>query len=327
MRDIQIHPEVEDALRRNLPVVALETAVTTCGLPRTSLGRTSGILPIGWRENEPINLQVARAMEQAVRDRGAVPATIAVIDGDMRIGLSQQELTDLADNARAGKASTRDLAHALATKATAGTTVSATLVACTLPAQSGLPPIRVMATGGIGGVHRGWSALPDISTDLVELARTPVALVCSGAKSLLDLPATLEVLETLGIPLLGYRTDRIPQFISAGSDDLRVPLRLDDPGAIAALCRGHWTTLNQNSGIVIANPVPNEAAVDHADMERAIAEAQRRAEAQRIIGPRRTPFMLAHIAELTEGRSLDANIALLASNAALAAEVAAQIAA
>lgn len=265
-------------------------------------------------------------MEQAVRHNGAMPATIAVIDGVIRIGLTEPELCDLAANHHAGKASTRDLAHAIATKAVAGTTVSATLLACMLPPQSGLPPIRVMATGGIGGVHRGWSVLPDISTDLVELSRTPVALICSGAKSLLDLPATLEVLETLGVPVIGYRTDRFPQFISAGIDDLRVPLRLDDPGAIAGLCRVHWAALNQRSGIVIANPVANDAAVSHADMERVIAEAQRRAEAQRIVGPRRTPFVLAQVAELTGGRSLDANMALLVSNAALAAEVATRIA-
>jgi pseudouridine-5'-phosphate glycosidase len=266
---------------------------------------------------------------------------IAVINGALRIGMDDPDLERLAEDQFAAKASNADLAWAMSAGKTAGTTVSATLAACAMarhamPNQIGdraCPGIKVFATGGIGGVHRGWMKSPDISADLRALAATPVCVVSAGAKSILDLPATLEALQMLGVPVIGYRTNWFPQFhstgepISAGSSLSRsdcLPLfnRIDDPCAAADLCRTHWTTLGLSTGILLCHPVPREFAVDHLEIDLAIAEAERLAEHRHTTGPKRTPFLLNELARLTEGRSLRANIALLLNNATLAADIA-----
>lgn len=321
MSAIQVHDEVTESLRRGGAVVALESAVVTHGLPREPLGRSPRYDVGPWNSTGPVNLETARAVQRAVRAAGAVPATIAIIEGVLRIGLSDDELRELAGDCDAMKASTRDLAFAVATGATAGTTVSATLHACAVCPDG---PIRVMATGGIGGVHRDWSILPDVSTDLVQLARSQVCVVCSGFKSILDLAATGQAIETLSIPILGYRTDVLPRFYCQGTADPSVPgtRRVDDAGAIADLCRAHWQDLAAKSAVIVANPVPADVAMTTHDVERAVAQAERQAASAGISGAARTPFLLAAIAQLTGGRSLDANIALLVNNAALAAEVA-----
>lgn len=327
---IIIHDEIKEALARGGPVVALESAVITSGLPREPVKLSSRLKIDGWRAEEPVNLELARAMERTVRSAGAVPATIAVLDGDLHIGLSGEELEQLARDARAGKASITDLAHALTPalsrrergKACAGTTVSATLAACRLTHGADTTGIRVLATGGIGGVHRDWQTNPDISADLRAIATRPVCVVCSGAKSILDLPATLEMLEALGVSVLGYRTHAFPQFQTLGSDDLQVRLKVDDAKHAAAVCRAHWETLRQQSGILLANPVPQEFSLEADEMAQAIEAAERAARERRVTGPQRTPFLLGEIARLTNNRSLEANLALLINNARLAAEVA-----
>lgn len=290
--------EVRHAMRTAQPIVALETAVLTHGLPH------------------PTNLHTVRAMEQAVRGAGAVPATIGVLDGQLVVGLSETQLEQLATRDDVAKASARDLAPIIARGGSAGLTVAGTLAACR---NLGL---RVFATGGIGGVHRDWQTTADISADVREIATTPCCVVCSGAKAILDIPATLEFLETLGIPVLGYQTDRFPQFYSVGSDEHRVPHRVDDVAQIARICETHWQKLRRTSGVLLANPVPAAAAIDQDEMNRAIEQAVQQAAAQHIHGPALTPFLLSKVAQLTAGRAMRANVALLESNAALAGQIA-----
>lgn len=289
--------EIRDALRHARPVVALETAVLTHGLPR------------------PINLDAIRDMEQAVRAAGAVPATIGILDGQLIVGLSDAQLEELAICKGSIKASSRDLASVLARGGSAGLTVAGTLDVCR---NLGL---RVFATGGIGGVHRGWRETFDVSADLRAIASTPCCVVCSGVKAILDVPATLEHLDTLGVPVLGYRTDRFPQFWSAGSEAPRAPHRVESAAEAARVCRAHWIDLRLESGVVLANPVPESEALEHEEMERAVAAAIKRAESAGVRGAALTPFLLDAVAQATQGRSLRANLALLRANAALAAEV------
>jgi len=316
---IVIHDEVQSALQEGRPVVALESAVITAGLPRETVVLSSRLNIEGWRRNEPVNLELARAMERAVRAGAAIPATIAIVKGQLRIGLTAAELEVLALDAHAGKASITDLAHALAQSgSTAGTTVSGTLAALAAVQH----PIRVFATGGIGGVHRNWQRCPDVSADLRALASTPVCVVCSGGKSILDLPATLETLEALNVPVLGYRTHLFPQFQSLGTTDLRMRLKVDDAREVAQVCANHWRALRGSTGVLLANPVPAEFAVDAVEMALAVEAAEREAKKRGVIGAMRTPFLLSEIARLTENKSLESNIALLLSNARLAAEVA-----
>ncbi|MCI0363297.1 MAG: pseudouridine-5'-phosphate glycosidase [Phycisphaerales bacterium] len=341
MHRVQLHPEVAQSLRDQAPIVALESAVATSGLPRDPIKLPPHLKIAGWNDAQPANLQLALAMERTVREAGAGPATIAVIDGTLKIGLDQVDLSRLATDPTADKASATDLAHAIATGATSGTTVSATLTACALThsapstQHSALPGFRVLATGGIGGVHRNWQQLPDISHDLRALSHTPVCVVCSGAKSILDLPATLEALETLGVPVIGYRTHSFPQFQCRSSNDLPLRACVDDVQSAARLCIEHWSTLGLRSAIILANPVPDEFAIDRAEFEQAVASAERLASSRTSGGTSggisggtpgggsaRTPFLLAEIARLTSNRSLHANLALLINNARLAAEVA-----
>jgi pseudouridine-5'-phosphate glycosidase len=325
---MSVRSEVADALSDGRPVVALESTLIAHGLP--------------W----PLNLETALEAEAAVRAEGAVPATIAVRRGRAVIGLERADVEELARaSGQVRKASRRDLAAALSQSADAATTVAATMY---LAHRAG---IRLFATGGIGGVHplriadcglrieepqrdsgrtapdvfgnpqsairnpQSW----DVSADLPELARTPVAVVCSGAKSILDLPATLEVLETLSVPVVGFATGEFPAFYLSTSG-LPVSARVDSPADAAALLRAHWQL--DGGGVVLAQRLPDEVALDPAEFAQALAEAERLAERQHVTGPATTPFLLARLAEITKGRTLQANRALIVANASLAGRVA-----
>jgi len=315
---VHVAPEVEEALAQRRAVTALETAVVTHGLPRKPLAID---LPCdAWSADAPAHLEIARQMARVVRTRGAVPALIGVLDGRLIIGLSDDELQRLAAEPAPAKASASTLAAILHRGQAAGTTVSATVLACELCRPN---PIRVFATGGIGGVHRNWTALPDISPDLHALSRHRVCVVSSGAKSILDLRATREALETLCVPVLGYRTERFPWFHHAGTDDLRVDARVESAEAAAALCVTHWTALDQAGAILLCQPVPEDAAVPAAQLDRLIALAMQDAEAGQIRGAAVTPYLLERLSSSSDGRTLRANLALLLHNAQLAADVAA----
>ncbi|GIL00854.1 MAG: pseudouridine-5'-phosphate glycosidase [Alphaproteobacteria bacterium] len=299
---IEIAPAVAGALATGAPVVALESTIISHGMP--------------W----PRNLETALAVEAEIAAAGAVPATIAVIDGRIRVGLDEAALTRLA-RAPAGetlKLSRADLAHALAAGRAGSTTVAATMMAARLAG------IEVFATGGIGGVHRGAETSFDISADLAELGRTAVITVCAGAKAILDIDKTLEVLESAGVAVIGYRTDQFPAFWSRASG-LACPLRLDSAAAIAALWRVRQA-LGQDGGVLIANPVPEEAEIAAAEMAGHIAQAVAEAQAAQVRGKAVTPWLLARIVELTGGRSLETNIALIRNNARLAAAIAVELA-
>ncbi len=297
---LDIAPDIAAALAAGKPVVALESTIITHGMPY------------------PRNVEMARSVEADVRDAGALPATVAVIDGRCRVGLSAEALASLAGRREAAKASRRDLGAIVAAGGTAGTTVAATMF---LAARAG---IAVFATGGIGGVHRGAERTLDVSADLLELAISPVAVVCSGCKSILDIGRTLEVLETQGVPVLGYRTDRFPAFFARDSG-CAVEHRCDTPEAVAAVIRAQ-RALGMPGGVLVANPVPAEHALPEAEIEAVIARAVAEAETAGIGGKAATPFLLRRIVELTGGRSLDANIALVRHNARLAAAIAVALA-
>lgn len=329
MNPIELHPEIEAALLHGKPVVALETAVLTAGLPRTPHPPPVGVESPEWRSDQPVNLEAVRLMQWQVRAAGAVPAVMAVIRGVLRIGLSDEELDALAREESAGKVSPSGLAAALSHQETAGTTVAATLIGCLAPcrrAGNPLPPIRVFATGGIGGVHRGWTAQPDISADLFELARSPVCVVCAGAKSILDLPATLEALETLSVPVLGLGTSWFPQFFTMGGPGLTVGCAVATAQEAADLCRTHWQALGRREGVLLTRPVPAEAAMDPVELDALIEGAEWAAAAAGIEGPARTPYLLEVLSAQSEGRTLRANLALLAANARTAGEVAVALA-
>lgn len=291
-----LSPEVAEARQAGRPVVALESTIITHGMPF------------------PGNLEMARSVEAIVRDEGAVPATIAVIDGAIRVGLEDAALQRLAGTRDALKVSRADLAFAVAERRVGATTVAATMIAAE---RAG---ISVFATGGIGGVHRGADASFDISADLEELARTPVIVVCAGAKAILDIPKTLEVLETRGVPVVTVGADEFPAFWSRGSG-LPSPLRLDAPEAIARFQRTR-AALDLGGGMLVANPVPAEAEIPRDEMEAYIATAIASAEKAGIGGKAVTPYLLGEILRITEGRSLTTNIALVKHNARLAARIA-----
>jgi pseudouridylate synthase len=288
--------EVRDALAAGRPVVALESALLAHGLPR------------------PTNLEVGAALERVVRDAGAVPATVAVLDGAVRVGLAPEQLRRVCTDPGVGKASLRDLAPAIATGAPAATTVAAT---AWVAARSG---IGVFATGGLGGVHHGAATSFDVSADLDALASCPLVVVCSGVKSILDVPATVERLETLSVGVLGYRTDRFPGFYLADGG-AAVPLRVDSPDEVARLALARHD-LGLRQALVVAQPVPEEAALDRAEHDRAVAEALATATSAEVRGRDLTPHVLAHVHAATGGASLRANVALVRTNAELAAHVA-----
>ena len=292
----KLSTEVQAAMASGAPVVALESTLITHGLPY------------------PLNLETALAMESAVRESGAIPATIAVLKGQLSIGISRAQIDALA-NAPAGsvrKCSRRDLPIAIALKQDGATTVAGTMI---VAAMAG---IKLFATGGIGGVHRGQPQ--DVSADLLELGRTPVAVVSSGAKSILDLPLTLEVLETNGVPVIGYQTDCLPAFYSAQTD-LPIDQRVDTAQEAAAIINAA-DAIDARHGLLITVPVPADKALDAASAEAAIQQATDEAHDSGIAGNEITPYVLARVAELTGGASMAANIALLVNNARVAGQIA-----
>ncbi|MBC7842526.1 MAG: pseudouridine-5'-phosphate glycosidase [Gemmatimonadaceae bacterium] len=294
MTVLRVLPHIADALRRGAPVVALETSVLSQGLPI------------------PHNAEAARRMMAAVEQHGAVPAFTAVAAGHPSVGLTPDELTRFLLLESVRKVSARDIAACMVQGADGATTVAASL---TLARAAG---IDVFATGGIGGVHRGTPF--DESADLDALARTPVITVCAGAKSILDLPATLERLETLGVPVIGYRTSELPGFFTVGTG-LRVPQRAESAAEVAEIARAHWA-LGERSAVLVVSPPPTDAALDQQTVEAAVDGAVRDAHDAGIHGAALTPFLLGRVLAATGGRSLPANLALLESNAALAAQIA-----
>ncbi len=297
---LDFSPEVAEALSAKKPIVALESTIITHGMPY------------------PRNVETARVVEEAAREMGAVPATIAVIDGRFRVGLEGHEIERLgALTGGVIKASRRDLAPVAARKGSAGTTVAATMFIASLAG------LEIFATGGIGGVHRGAEETFDISADLVELARTRVAVVCAGAKSILDIEKTLEFLETQGVAIVGYRCDEFPAFY-ARSSGFKLEHRCDGLHDLARMIRLQRTI--GPGGLLIANPIPEDHALEEAAIEERIAEAVAEAKAQGVGKKEATPFLLKRVFELTEGKSLEANIALIRNNAMLAAQAAAELA-
>ena len=297
---IDFQPQVKDALDSGRPVVALESTVITHGLPY------------------PQNVETALAMEAAVREGGATPATIAVLGGRPTVGLPAEQIEYLATRPAGSvrKCSRRDLALAVARREDGATTVAGTMI---VAHRAG---IDLFATGGIGGVHRGHPF--DVSADLNELGRTPVTVVCSGAKSILDLPLTLEVLETNGVPVIGYGADELPAFFSRSSG-LALDMRLDNPEEVAALIKAR-RSLDLGSGLLVTVPVPAAEAFDAQEAEEAIAQATREADEAGISGPATTPWLLRRINDLTAGRSMQANISLLKNNGRVAGQIAAALA-
>ena len=290
-------PEIRAALDAGRPVVALESTIITHGMPF------------------PQNLKMARDVEEAVRDSGAVPATIALMDGKVHVGLEDADLTRLAQAKDVMKVSRADLAVCLTTGRTGATTVAATMICAALAG------IRVFATGGIGGVHRGVEQTLDVSADLYELAATPVTVVSAGAKAILDLPRTFELLETLGVPVIAVGQDQIPAFWSRDSG-LPAPLRLDDPAQIAAAARMR-RALGLPGGQLVVNPIPADAEIPLAEIGPVVDRALADAADLGIAAKQVTPYLLDRIFELTEGRSLASNVALVLANARLAAAIAA----
>ena len=295
-RYLEISPEARQALDAGKPVVALESTIISHGMPY------------------PQNVQTALHVEKIIRDNGAVPATVAILGGKLKLGLSQEEIEYLGKKGQAViKASRRDLAVLVARGEDGATTVATTMFIAALAGVS------VFATGGIGGVHRGAEVTMDISADLEELARTPVMVVCAGAKSILDLGLTLEYLETKGVPVIGYGTDELPAFYTSKSG-FPVDYRLDTPQQVADAFRAAREM--GLGGMLVTNPIPDQFAMDPQVINRAIDDAVAQAQAQGIHGKQTTPFLLAKVKELTGGDSLDSNIHLVYNNARLAAQIA-----
>ena len=294
---LRISPEVQNALNNNKPVVALESTIISHGMPY------------------PKNVETALAVEQIVRDHGAVPATIAIIGGKITVGISHEEIAYLGKKGLSvTKASRRDLPFLLAKGEDGATTVAATMIG------AGLAGVKVFATGGIGGVHRGAETTMDISADLEELAQTDVMVVCAGAKSILDLGLTLEYLETKGVPVIGYQTKELPAFYTRRSG-FSVDYRLDSPEEIADIFQAKQA-LGLAGGMLVANPIPEEYAMDFDIINEAIQNALYEAEMLHVKGKETTPFLLDKIQKLTGGKSLDSNIRLVYNNAALGAKIA-----
>lgn len=293
---LHIHPEVQAAIAARKPVVALESTIISHGMPY------------------PQNVETAQRVEQAVREQGAVPATIAILHGRPTIGLTSEQLELIASTTNVQKVSRRDLPFVMAQGLHGATTVAATMI---LADRAG---IRIFATGGIGGVHRGAAETFDISADLDELARTNVAVVCAGAKSILDLGLTLEYLETKGVPVVGYQTDELPAFYTRKSG-FGVDYRISDVATLAKALQTKWQ-MGLQGGVVIANPIPPEFEMDYDTIQAAIESALLEAEWQGIKGKESTPFLLAKIKDITGGHSLESNIQLVLHNARLAGQLA-----
>lgn len=291
--------EVEEGMAAGKAIVALESTIISHGMPY------------------PQNVEMARTVEQIIRDNGAVPATIAIMEGKIKIGLSDAELETLGTSSNARKTSRRDLPYVVASKEIGATTVATTMICAELAG------IKMFVTGGIGGVHRGAETTMDISADLEELASTNVAVVCAGAKSILDIGLTLEYLETKGVPVVGYQTDKFPAFYSATSA-FNSNFRLDEPKEVAEMLKVKWE-LGLNGGAIIANPIPAEDSLDEAYITNIIEKALTEAEENGIKGKDVTPFLLGKVKELTEGKSLQSNIALVYNNAKVGAKIAVEL--
>ncbi|MGM9592220.1 MAG: pseudouridine-5'-phosphate glycosidase [Oscillospiraceae bacterium] len=297
---LDIAPEVAEALKNGKPVVALESTIISHGMPY------------------PKNVETAMLVEKTIRDNGAVPATIAIIGGRLKAGLSREEIEYLGKAGRAvAKASRRDLAALVAAGKDGATTVTTTMIIAHMAG------IDIFATGGIGGVHRGAETTMDISADLEELGSTPVMVVCAGAKSILDLGLTLEYLETKGVPVIGYGTGELPAFYTRQSG-FGVDYRADSPAQLASMFRAQ-KELGMKGGMLVTNPIPEEYAMDKAVIDAAIEQALRESVEQGIHGKETTPFLLARVVELTGGSSLESNIQLVLNNAALAAKTAVEL--
>jgi pseudouridine-5'-phosphate glycosidase len=296
---IDINPEIKAAVAEGKAVVALESTIISHGMPY------------------PRNVETALAVEKIVRENGAVPATIAIMNGKLKVGLTPEEIESLGKSHDVVKASRRDIPFILAKGLDGATTVASTMIIASLAG------IKIFATGGIGGVHRGAQETFDISADLQELAHTDVAVVCAGAKSILDIGLTLEYLETQGVPVVGFGTDDLPAFYTSKSG-YGVDYRVDTPKELAEALKAKWD-LNLKGGVVIANPIPKEYEMDPAVINKAIDSAVKEAEAEGIKGKESTPFLLAKVKELTEGASLDSNIQLVFNNARVGAQIAVEL--
>ena len=293
---LDIHPEVEKALKSKLPIVALESSIISHGMPY------------------PENIETALMVEDTVRANNAIPATIAIIKGRLKVGLTKKEIEFLATNDEVRKISRRDLAIAVSQKFSGSTTVASTMII------THLAKIAVFATGGIGGVHRGAEKTFDISADLEELARTNVCVVCAGAKAILDIGLTLEYLETKGVPVIGYKTSELPAFYSSKSG-FNVDYRVDSAIDIAEILKTKWS-LSIEGGVLVTNPIPKKFELELVMMNDAIKEAIIEADKEKITGKEITPYLLSKVNELTQGKSLNANIKLIQNNAVLAAKIA-----
>jgi len=293
---LDFHPDVENALKNNLPIVALESTIISHGMPY------------------PKNIETALMVEETVRSNNAVPATIAIIKGRLKIGLTEKEIEFLATNDEIKKISRRDLAVAVSQRLSGSTTVASTMIIASLA------NIAVFATGGIGGVHRGAETTLDISADLDELSRTNVCVVCAGVKSILDIGLTLEYLETKGVPVIGYKTSELPAFYSTRSG-FNVDYRIDAAADIANILKTKWD-LSLNGGVLVANPIPIASELESSIMNEAINQAIVEADNEKITGKKITPYLLSKVNEITKGKSLNANIKLIQNNANLAAKIA-----
>ena len=293
---LDIHPDVENAIKNKLPIVALESTIISHGMPY------------------PENIETALMVEDTVRVNNAIPATIAIIKGRLKVGLSKEEIEFLATNDEIRKISRRDLAIAVSKKLSGSTTVASTMII------ANLAKIAVFATGGIGGVHRGAEKTFDISADLEELSKTNVCVVCAGAKSILDIGLTLEYLETKGVPVIGYKTSELPAFYSSKSG-FNVDYRVDAALDIAEILKTKWD-LSITGGVLVANPIPIAFELELVMMNEAINEAIVEAHKEKITGKEITPYLLSKVNEITHGKSLNANIKLIQNNAALAAKIA-----
>ena len=293
---LDIHPDVEDAIKNKLPIVALESTIISHGMPY------------------PNNIETALMVEDTVRSNNAIPATIAIINGRLKVGLSNKEIEFLAINNKVRKVSRRDLAIAVSKKLSGSTTVASTMII------ANLAKIAVFATGGIGGVHRGAEKTFDISADLEELSKTNVCVVCAGPKAILDIGLTLEYLETKGVPVIGYKTSELPAFYSSKSG-FNVDYRVDAALDIAEILKTKWD-LSIKGGVLVANPIPIAFELESVMMNEAINEAIIEANKEKIIGKEITPYLLSKVNEITQGKSLKANIKLIQNNAALAAKIA-----
>lgn len=293
---LQVHPEVQKAVAAGQPVVALESTIISHGMPY------------------PKNIEMAKNVSKIIRENGAIPATIAIIDGVLKVGLTEEEIEFLGTSKDVVKASRRDLPFIISKKLTGATTVATTMI------LADLAGVKVFATGGIGGVHRGAETTFDISADLQELANTNVAVICAGAKSILDIGLTLEYLETNGVPVIGFGTDEMPAFYTRRSG-FGVDYRVDSSMEVAQALKAKWD-LNLKGGMVIGNPIPEEFEMDYDTINNAIESALKEAEEKNICGKNVTPFLLDKVKTITDGKSLESNIELVYNNAKVAAQIA-----